>query len=82
MASAFIPGWPIGMCATCRGELEAIEALNARARAALVDRLELELLRPITPYTAPQVPLREWQAQNRAAITREDRLRNAAADAI
>ena len=82
MASAFIPGWPIDMSAISLGGLEAIEALNARERAALVDRLELELLRPITPYTAPQVPLSELQAQNRTAITREDRLRNAAADAI
>ena len=70
MASAFIPGWPIDMSAISLGGLEAIEALNARERAALVDRLELELLRPITPYTAPRrwVSLSELQDLNRSAL--------------
>ena len=68
MASAFIPGWPIDMSAISLGELEAIEAMNARERAALADRLDLELHRPTPEYHHSPVELAEWQERNRAAL--------------
>ena len=56
--------------------LDEIEALNARERAALADRIALELLKPLSRVIVPEILFSDYQEINRMDIAEANTVPN------